>query len=217
MKNPVAGWSFARHNQQVRDPELLLQEGLRAGQFGENGKPHGDHAMGFVRFPAGPVFGGFIVDLGSGAGLPGLILADAFPDTRWLFVERRTSRADLLRRAVRRLEMTDRIQVIGEDAKIVGWSEHRGQADWVTARSFGPPGLVAEMAAPLLRSGGFLVVSEPHDTRVEARWPTEPLSACGLTFTQEWSTDDGRYVQFERNGEPIPRLPRKGANKRLLF
>lgn len=201
----------------MREPELVLQEGLRAGQFGDNGKPHGEHAMGFVCFPDDTVFSGHVVDLGSGAGLPGLILADAHPDTTWLLVERRTSRADLLRRAVRRLELTDRVEVSGEDAKIVGWSSVRGSADWVTARSFGPPGLVAEMAAPLLRSGGFLVVSEPHDTTIEARWPTEPLSGCGLIFHDEWTTASGRYVRFVRTDEDVAHLPRKGANKRPLF
>jgi len=201
----------------MRDPELVLQEGLRAGQFGDKGKPHGDHAMGFVCFPDDTAFTGHVVDLGSGAGLPGLILADAHPETTWLLVERRTSRADLLRRAIRRLELTDRVTVSGEDAKIVGWSPARGQSDWVTARSFGPPGLVAEMAAPLLRSGGFLVVSEPHDTQIEVRWPTEPLRGCGLIHRDTWTTDAGRYVRFERTDEDLPRLPRKGANKRPLF
>ena len=201
----------------MREPELVLQEGLRAGQFGDNGKPHGEHAMGFVRFPDATPFVGHVVDLGSGAGLPGLILADAYPETTWLLVERRSSRADLLRRAVRRLEMTEQVRVSGEDAKIVGWSSERGQADWVTARSFGPPGLVAEMAAPLLRSGGFLMVSEPQDTQIEVRWPTAALSGCGLVLVDEWSTSAGRYVRFRRTDEDLPHLPRKGANKRPLF
>ena len=123
----------------------------------------------------------------------------------------------MLVRGIHRLGFTDRVEVSGEDAKVVGWSHHRGTADWVTARSFGPPALTAEMAAPLLRSAGFLVVSEPHDTIVDLRWPTEPLRACGLSFVQEWTTEAGRYLQFQRTADELSRLPRKGANKKPLF
>jgi 16S rRNA (guanine527-N7)-methyltransferase len=56
----------------------------------------------------------------------------------------------------------------------------------VVSRSFGPPPVVAECAAPLLRVGGHLVVSEPParedgtDGSGPTRWPPEDLAALGL-------------------------------------
>ena len=44
-----------------------------------------------------------LVDLGSGGGLPGLVLADAYPERAITLVDRREKRTDFLRRAVRRL------------------------------------------------------------------------------------------------------------------
>lgn len=199
------------------DYELILAEGIRAGQFGGSIEPHGDHAMGFVHFLGGTPLRGSAVDLGSGAGLPALVLAVAFPETTWTLIERRAGRTDLLRRAVHRLELLDRVDVITGDAAIVGWTDLRGKADWVTARSFGTPGDTAEVAAPLLRAGGSLLVSEPIDSKLETRWPSAGLERCGLVMAEEWIIPSGRYLRMERTTDEIATLPRKGARKTPVF
>jgi 16S rRNA (guanine527-N7)-methyltransferase len=69
----------------------------------------------------------------------------------------------------------------------------RAAFDVVVARSFGPPPVVAECAAPFLRTGGVLVVSEPpvgsgRGSAIDhaelpvpnPRWPAGPLAALGL-------------------------------------
>jgi 16S rRNA G527 N7-methylase RsmG len=77
-------------------------------------------------------------------------------------VERRDKRADLLRFGVRGLGATDRAEVVAADAEQV---VRRSPAafDVVSARSFGPLLEVMRLAAPLLRPGGWLIVSEPPD------------------------------------------------------
>lgn len=203
----------------MRSTEEVLREGIQAGQFGGDSKPHGDHAMGFVAFSvdARQLFTGHVVDIGSGAGLPALILADAFPQTRWTLVERRVGRTDLLSRAIQRLKLADRVTVLPQDAAVAGRTALRGSADWVTARSFGPPGDTAECAAPFLRHGGQLLVSEPYDSVITDRWPSSGLVISGLEFSGEWQTEAGRYVRFTRNSDPIENIPRKGARKKPLF
>lgn len=57
--------------------------------------------------------------------------------------------------------------------------ELRATFDLVTARGFGPPAVVAECAAPFLRPGGLLVVSEPPAGEA-ARWPAAGLAPLGL-------------------------------------
>ena len=202
----------------MRTAEDVLLEGIRAGQFGGDIKPHGDHAMGFVSFSDDSrEFSGHVVDIGSGAGLPALILADAFPETTWTLIERRSGRTDLLTRALHRLGMIDRVDVITGDVTDAARSRLRGQADWVTARSFGPPGDTAECAAPLLRAGASLLVSEPFDGDVRDRWPADGLERVGLEFLTEWTTTAGRYARFRRTDAELPDLPRTGARKTLLF
>ena len=203
----------------MRSVEELLREGIQAGQFGGDTKPHGDHAMGFVAFLADPdsEFTGHVIDIGSGAGLPALVLADAFPQARWTLIERRDGRTDLLRRAVHRLGLAERVEVVTEDVAVSARSELRGSADWVTARSFGPPGDTAECSTCFLRPGGQLLVSEPFDGVVEQRWPSEGLELVDLSLEQDWETKAGRYLRFRRGVDELASLPRKGSRKKLLF
>lgn len=203
----------------MRSTEEVLLEGIRAGQFGGEIKPHGEHAMGFVAFLDDPAteFVGRVVDIGSGAGLPGLILADAFENTLWSLIERRSGRTELLARAVRRLEISDRVDVVTADVSVAARGALRGTADWVTARSFGPPGDTAECAAPFLRVGGSLLVSEPNDYEMEQRWPSAGLEQTGLAYAETWTRPSGRYARFTRIDKDLADLPRRGARKTPLF
>jgi 16S rRNA (guanine527-N7)-methyltransferase len=119
-----------------------------------------------------------VVDLGSGGGLPGLVIAVRRPDVRLTLVERRLSRADQLRRAVGALGVGGWTTVVTDDVRAVA---HRGaQFDVVTARSFAAPAVLVRLAAPLCRPGGLALVSEPP-TPHAARWTTTMLDRSGWT------------------------------------
>jgi len=119
-----------------------------------------------------------LVDLGSGGGLPGLVIAVRRPELHVTLVERRQSRADLLSRAVRSLELGAHVVVLASDVRTLGESDP-GSFDAVTARSFAAPPITARWAGILLRSGGRLVVSEPPTDDTD-RWPAEMLAECDL-------------------------------------
>ena len=95
-----------------------------------------------------------IADLGSGAGLPGLALAIARPDAEVYLLESSARKCQFLRRAVTATAAAN-VRVVNERAE--RWEEGRGKFDVVTARAVGPPAVVAEYAAPLLRIGGTFV------------------------------------------------------------
>lgn len=120
------------------------------------------------------------VDLGSGGGVPGLALAVWNPGSRWLLVESRERRADLLHEHVRFLELGERVTVANARAEELGRDpEWRQGAAVVVARGFGPPAATAECAAPFLMRGGHLLVSEPPDGD-GARWSREELTRLGM-------------------------------------
>ncbi len=131
-----------------------------------------------------------VVDLGSGGGLPGLVIAVRRPDVRLTLVERRTSRADLLHRAVRALGVEQRTDVVAGDVRAVARTGR--QFDVVTARSFAAPAQFARAAAPLCTAGGIALVSEPPtDEHRDERWTAELLDATG------WS-DEGTHNGLRR-------------------
>ncbi len=118
------------------------------------------HAELFVTALPDEMNGGRLVDLGSGGGLPGLVIAASRPDLVVTLVERRDKRADLLRFGVRGLDAMARVRVVSGDVHTVVRRE-AGEFDVVTARSFGPVSEVLQLAEMLLRPGGCLIVSEP--------------------------------------------------------
>lgn len=135
-----------------------------------------EHAEQFVAMI--PMEARNLVDLGSGGGLPGLVIACRRPDLDVVLVERRRSRADLLRRAATALEFAGRVTVLDEDVSAVAGRQPRF-FDVATARSFAAPPVTARWAAALLRPGGRLIVSEPP-TDEPSRWPDALLSRYGL-------------------------------------
>ena len=140
---------------------------------------HIAHAVGFVDALVSVPGGALVVDLGSGDGVPGLVVAEARPDLRMVLLDAMEKRTALLDDAVVAMAMADRVRVVTGRAEILGRDDElRGTAAVVTARSFGPPAATAECAAPLLAIGGLLVVSEPPDG--PDRWPTVELAALGM-------------------------------------
>ena len=139
---------------------------------------HVSHAAGFAG-----VFGdkapARVADLGSGGGVPGLVLAGLWPTARFALIDANERRTAFLAEAVVALGLSERVSIVRERAEIVGHDEaHRGRYDAVVARGFGPPPVTAECAAPLLRVGGRLVVSEPPDG--DDRWDADGLAVLGM-------------------------------------
>ena len=102
-----------------------------------------------------------IADLGSGAGVPGLVIALERTDIEMRLVERSQKRCDGLQVAVRKLGLSDRVSVWCGDARDVAKSDHWGDVDVVVCRAFSPVEELFIAALPLLGKNGTVLVSEP--------------------------------------------------------
>jgi 16S rRNA (guanine527-N7)-methyltransferase len=202
----------------------VLEEARRLGFLGPGPvEVHIDHAAGYAGALAVDAGTGWCparaADLGSGAGLPGLPLALHFEGTEWTLVEASVRRAAFLRTAVDRLGLGDRVSVVEQRVETVGRApEYRGSLDLVVARSFGRPAVVAECAAPLLRIGGRVVVSEPPGGQ-PGRWPPAALAELGLAPAASVRTGEAAYQVLRQDGPCPDRWPRRVGvpAKRPLF
>lgn len=162
-----------------------------------------------------------IVDLGSGAGVPALIIAELLPDTTIWLIERSANRVGWLQSAITTLALADRCEVVAAAAEDAARTPGRaGWADAVTARSFAPPATTAECACRFLRPDGVLVVSEPPaDAQAPPRWPLDGLAPTGLEPVRRETFADTTLQTLQRRGPIDPRLPRREAvtRKRPLF
>jgi 16S rRNA (guanine527-N7)-methyltransferase len=162
-------------------PELIavLEEAQRQGFLGARPIPDViEHARGFVRALERHASIGSVLDLGSGGGIPGLVIAHDLPTTRVTLLDRRAKRTDALERHVRRLGWRDRVEVVCEDVARFGPD---GSFDAVVARGFGPPTVTLSAAARLVRAGQPIVISEPPGA---SRWDDDFLEHLGLRQVQ---------------------------------
>ena len=181
--------------------DLAVSEGFLTNNAAEDGI---DHSKGYLfshenlSFLKGFKNKDLAIDLGSGGGLPGLVLA-TFTDFFWLLVDRSERRCSFLKKAVLDLELNKRVEVVECSAEELSRSGYRGKSRLVTARSFGSPAITAECASPLLRDDGLFIVSEPpvnNPTNNEDRWPVEGLLNLGLKQKEKWHTGLAGYRSF---------------------
>ena len=103
---------------------------------------------------AAPIFHGAVADIGSGAGLPGLVLAIARPDVNWTLVEPMERRVNWLTEQVTDLGLSN-VEVLRSRAEEV---RATGKFDFVTARAVSALRTLIPLTAPLLRDGGELAL-----------------------------------------------------------
>ncbi len=133
-----------------------------------------EHAGAFVESLDGLPADARVIDLGSGGGVPGLVIASTRPDLHVTLLDRRTKRTDFLERIVRRLGWSERVSVTAVD---VGVFHPDPLFDAAVARGFGPPAETLEAAARVVRPGGLVVISEPP---TGDRWDADGLRRAGV-------------------------------------
>jgi 16S rRNA (guanine527-N7)-methyltransferase len=167
-------------------------------------------------------FAGRMLDLGSGGGLPGLVLFDRWPEATGVLLDAQRRRCDFLTRAVATLDLADRVLVECGRAEVLARDERlRGGFDLVVARSFGPPATTAECAVGFLRAGGELVVTEPPDADAPSsvRWPPAGLADLGFGSATPLRVGATGAVRLRLQSSPDDRWPRRDGvpSKRPLW
>jgi len=104
--------------------------------------------------------GASVVDIGSGAGLPGIVIALARPDTQVTLVEPLQRRVDFLNEVVAELKLP--ITVIRGKAETT-----RGTFDVVTSRAVAPLPKLLPMVRHLIKSGGSLLAIKGESAQSE--------------------------------------------------
>jgi 16S rRNA (guanine527-N7)-methyltransferase len=136
------------------------------------------HALWFAR--AIPSSAQRVVDLGSGAGVPGLIVAFERPELELVLVDRRSGRTDLLSRSVLALNLDSRVSVkCSEIGDLVRDSNFFKRFDAAISRGLGPPLETLRLSRDLVKIGGVVIISEPPPT-TQSRWNPKDVSSLAL-------------------------------------
>ena len=141
---------------------LLATDGVVRGLIGprEADRIWDRHLVNSVAIAPALPADGYVVDVGSGAGLPGLALAIARPDLQVVLVEPLLRRTTFLSEAVEALELATTVSVVRARAEEIAARPamfHVKPADVVTARAVAPLDRLAGWCLPLLRIDGTML------------------------------------------------------------
>ena len=140
------------------------------------------------------VLPGRVGDIGSGAGLPGLVLAIARPDVQFILIEPMERRVEWLvhESAELGLDNVEVVRVRAEDAKFSPW------LDQVTARAVSALSKLIPLTAPLVRSGGQLLFLKGASVGAEVDAAAKAIRKARLSDVEILTLGEGVVSEVTR-------------------
>lgn len=150
------------------------------------------HLINCALVAAGVPRGASVCDIGSGAGLPGLVLAIARPDLQVTLVEPLLRRTTFLDEAVQELGLAN-VEVIRERAEAL---HGRARFDVVTSRAVAPLERLARWSLPLVAPGGCMLAMKGSSAQREIDEASNVIHKLG-----------GRSIAIEQYGAHLVDAP----------
>jgi 16S rRNA (guanine527-N7)-methyltransferase len=123
--------------------------------------------------------GARVVDVGTGAGFPGLALKIVCPGMRLTLLEATRKKVTFLEHIVRELELKD-VEVVHGRAEMLGQGmPHRERYDWALARAVAEMPTLAEYLLPLVRVGGAALAQKGEGAAAEVHEAEAAIMTLG--------------------------------------
>ena len=208
----------------VRFAEMLEEHGVRRGLIGprEIGRLWERHLLNSAVLAELLTPNCHVVDVGSGAGFPGIPLAIARPDLRLVLLEPMARRVAWLQEVITELALT--VEVVRGRAEEAPVRERLSGQDAVIARAVAPMERLAKWCLPLLRPGGQLLALKGSSAVEELARDDVAIQAAGGGRREVVSCGDGvlevpttvvvvEKVAVSRSDEVAPTRRRGGGRR----
>jgi 16S rRNA (guanine527-N7)-methyltransferase len=189
----VTGVFGAALGQARRYAELLATDGVTRGLIGprETERLWDRHLLNCAVVSELLPQRGVLVDIGSGAGLPGVVLAMLCPSLQVILLEPLLRRSVFLEECVTKVGLSNATVV---RARAEDRAAAHIEADVATARAVAPLDRLAGWAAPLLRPGGELLAIKGQSAAEEIEAARPVLSRLGVRSAEVLQAGHGRVV-----------------------
>ncbi|SVD14478.1 uncharacterized protein METZ01_LOCUS367332, partial [marine metagenome] len=128
---------------------------------------------------------GTLVDIGSGAGFPGIPLAICKPGLSVRLIESNRKKAGFLRYALKAIGLAGRVSVLLNRAETIASEILLNDLfDVVVSRAMGSIGMLVSLGSPLLKPGGMLLLYKGRNVADELKKASDNICAASCVFEQ---------------------------------
>lgn len=141
-----------------------------------------------------------VIDVGSGGGIPGLVLACVMPGVRFTLLDATGKKCAFLEDAATQLGLSN-VSVTHDRAERAGahpGGPHRARHDAVVSRAVGRMAMLLELTVPLARVGGLIVLTKGQKADEELGEAKKALHMLHATHAGTVDTETGRVVVIEK-------------------
>ncbi|MEQ8173880.1 MAG: 16S rRNA (guanine(527)-N(7))-methyltransferase RsmG [Syntrophomonadaceae bacterium] len=155
-----------------------------------------------------------VIDIGSGAGFPGMVLAIMKPDCHVTLLESDQKKSEFLQSMVEELELKN-VEVLKERAEVAGRDpKRRGMYEVATSRAVASAAVLVEYALPFLKIGGRLLMWKSVNYQNEIQEAQHALEMLGGEVTEVYNYClmeglDRSLVVVEKRKETPDKYPRR--------
>jgi len=158
-----------------------------------------------------------LIDIGTGAGFPGLPLKILYPNLKLTLVESVGKKAMFCQHIVRVLGL-EHVEVLKARAEDIGQNgSHRGKYDWALARAVANLNVLSEYLLPLIRIGGTMLAQKGESGPAEAQSAEKAMKLLGGKLKQlipvhlPGVVDDRYLVVVDKVAATPKNYPRKAG------
>ncbi len=156
-----------------------------------------------------------IIDVGTGAGFPGIPLRIVLPEIRLFLLEATAKKAEFLRHTISELEL-DNVEIVGGRAEEVAHNaSYRESFEIVVSRALAPLNVLVELTLPFCVVGGRLIAQKKGDISREIDQASGAVDVLGGEIMEirdiemEELNDDRRLVIIEKVKATPSKYPRR--------
>jgi len=156
-----------------------------------------------------------LIDVGTGAGIPGLPLKILFPDIRLVLLEATAKKITFLHHLKQRLGLNNVEIVAGRAEDVAHQAQYRERFDMVLSRAVAPLPTVVELTLPFCTIGGSFIAQKKGAIDLEISRATKAISLLGGNLREVKRVDleeftDERWLVIVDKVSPTPELyPRR--------